>query len=80
MCTLAPERECLSEQEKVFAVSGFKERGICNNWTTLMRRIRERNFPVGVKLGANTRAWPEAEIDALLASLPAAFDEKGGES
>jgi len=55
----------------------LKARGIVGNWTTLLRWIRDRGFPVGVMLGANTRVWPEDEINAWLANLPAA-DKEGG--
>jgi predicted DNA-binding transcriptional regulator AlpA len=62
-------------KKKYLRFKDLKERGICGNWTTLMRWIRERGFPAGVMLGPNTRAFPEDEIDAWLANLP-----KGDES
>jgi hypothetical protein len=45
----------------------LKRRKICNNWMTLKRWIAKEGFPAGVKLGPNTRAWTEAEIEAWLA-------------
>jgi predicted DNA-binding transcriptional regulator AlpA len=53
-------------------------RRVLGTWTTLQRWIRFRGFPVPVKLGPNTTAWPESEIDKWLASRPAACDKKGG--
>ncbi len=45
----------------------LKARGIVNNWMTLRRWIEREGFPAGVKLGPNTRAWSESEIEAWLA-------------
>ncbi len=44
------------------------ERGIIRNRVTLGRWIRDQGFPAGVLLGPNSRAWPEADVDAWLAS------------
>lgn len=46
----------------------LKARGIVSNWPTLLRWIEREGFPAGVKLGPNTRAWTEAEIEAWLAA------------
>jgi CP4-57 regulatory protein AlpA len=48
----------------------LKARGICHNWQTLSRWIREQNFPRGVMLGPNTRAWSEAEVNDWIAARP----------
>ena len=45
-----------------------KQRNIVRNWTTLARLINEQEFPAGVRLGAQTRAWEEAEVEAWLES------------
>ncbi len=48
------------------------ERGVIPpNRTTLYRWIRDCGFPPGKLIGPNTRAWPEDEIEAWLASRPA---------
>jgi hypothetical protein len=45
----------------------LKARGIVANWPTLKRWIEREGFPPGLKLGPNTRAWPESEIEEWLA-------------
>ena len=47
--------------------SDLKARGIVGNWTTLNNWIKREGFPPGIKLGPNTRAWPESEIEEWLA-------------
>jgi predicted DNA-binding transcriptional regulator AlpA len=54
----------------------LKRMGIVSNWQTLGRRIRDQGFPPGIKLGPNTRAWPQDQVMDWVASRPAA---KGGE-
>ena len=48
----------------------LKARGIVSNWPTLKLWIEKENFPPGIKLGPNSRAWPEAEVEEWLASRP----------
>jgi hypothetical protein len=48
----------------------LQERGIIPNWPTLKARVRDHGFPPGRKLGPNTRAWTEDEVEAWLASRP----------
>jgi Prophage CP4-57 regulatory protein (AlpA) len=48
----------------------LKARGIITSRPMLLRRIEHDGFPPGRMLGANTRAWPENEIDAWLESRP----------
>lgn len=50
----------------------LRDRRIVNNRTTLYRWINERGFPRGIKLGPNTRAWTEDEVEAWLAAQIAA--------
>jgi predicted DNA-binding transcriptional regulator AlpA len=50
--------------------SDLKARGIVRNWPTLGRLIKNLGFPPGVLLGANTRVWDEAKVEAWLASRP----------
>jgi predicted DNA-binding transcriptional regulator AlpA len=48
---------------------------IVGNWPTLIRLIDEENFPAGVMLGKNTRAWRADEVLAWIGSRPAARKE-----
>jgi predicted DNA-binding transcriptional regulator AlpA len=48
----------------------LKARGIVNNRVTLTNRINKLGFPPGRLIGANTRAWTEAEVEAWLANRP----------
>jgi predicted DNA-binding transcriptional regulator AlpA len=48
----------------------LKERGIVKHWLTLRRWIKHAGFPPGILLGPNTRAFPEADVEAWLASRP----------
>ena len=57
----------------------LKARGIVGNWMTLRRWIEREGFPPGVKLGPNTRAWAEGEIDEWLAGRRAWDKKQGGE-
>ena len=50
----------------------LKARGIVGNWMTLKRWIEKENFPSGVKLGPNSRAWTETEVNKWLAGRPQA--------
>jgi predicted DNA-binding transcriptional regulator AlpA len=45
---------------------------IVQNWPTLRRLIREQQFPPGIMIGPNMRAWPAVEVEAWLASRPTA--------
>ena len=46
----------------------LKARGIVGNWPTLLRWINTLNFPSGMMLGPNTRAWTDEEIESWLES------------
>ena len=46
----------------------LKQRNIVRNWTTLTRLMREQGFPPGTRVGAQARAWDEAEVEQWLAS------------
>jgi hypothetical protein len=48
----------------------LKRRGIVNNRVQLARLIKIYGFPAGIKLGPNSRAWDEEEVDAWLSSRP----------
>ena len=51
--------------------SDLVERGIVRNRVTLGRWIKLHKFPPGIKLGPNSRAWPENQVDAWLAARAA---------
>jgi hypothetical protein len=47
-------------------------RGIVRNRVTLQNWIEKSGFPPGRMIGPNSRAWPEDEVIAWLASRPSA--------
>ena len=65
---------------RLLRFNDLKERGIVSNWPTLRRLLERAGFPPGIRLGAQARAWPEAEIDAWLESrrIPAPAQTQGG--
>lgn len=46
--------------------------GIVANWTTLLRLIETEDFPPGILIGPNTRAWRVDEIEGWLDARPSA--------
>ena len=58
----------------------LKQRNIVRNWTTLTRLVREQGFPAGTRVGAQTRAWEEAEVEAWLESRRIASPARGEEA
>jgi predicted DNA-binding transcriptional regulator AlpA len=48
----------------------LKAAGIARNWPTLLRLIDDENFPAGILLSPNIRAWRLDEIERWLASRP----------
>jgi hypothetical protein len=59
--------------------SDLKARGIVANWPTLNRWIATQGFPPGIKLGPNSRAWTEDEIDRWLTTRRTWSKNGGGE-
>ena len=55
-------------QMKFLRFADLKDRDVVRNWTTLLRLIKQEGFPPGIRLGAQTRGWPEAEVEAWLES------------
>ena len=53
---------------KFLRFNDLKQRNIVRNWTTLTRLMREQGFPAGTRIGAQARAWEEAEVEAWLES------------
>jgi Prophage CP4-57 regulatory protein (AlpA) len=58
----------------------LKQRNIVRNWTTLTRLMREQDFPAGTRIGAQARAWDEAEVEAWLGSRRIAAPARHTES
>jgi predicted DNA-binding transcriptional regulator AlpA len=52
---------------KLLRFKDLKELGIVRNWTTLQRWIDAGDFPAGIKLGPNSRAWTEESVAQWLA-------------
>lgn len=52
---------------KFLRFSDLKKLGVVGNWVTLRRWIEREGFPPGIKLGPNTRAWEQGEVEAWLA-------------
>jgi hypothetical protein len=57
----------------------LKARGVVRNWTTLARLVREQGFPAGTRVGAQTRAWEKAEVEAWLESRRITAPTRSGE-
>jgi predicted DNA-binding transcriptional regulator AlpA len=53
---------------KFLRFADLKAAGIINSWPMLRRRIERDGFPPGLMLGANTRAWVEADVAAWIES------------
>ena len=51
---------------KFLRFKDLKQRNIVRNWPTLMRLMNEQGFPTGIRIGAQARAWEEAEVEAWL--------------
>ena len=54
--------------QKFLRFRDLQSRGIVNSWPALRHRIDHAGFPPGRKLGSNTRAWTEQEIELWLAT------------
>jgi prophage regulatory protein len=53
---------------------GLKEKGILFSRQHLHRLIKQGKFPAPIKVGANTNAWPEHEIDQYIEACIAKRD------
>jgi len=59
---------------RVLDADGLEEKGIKFSRQHRQRLIRRGEFPRPIKIGINTNAWPEHEIDKYLESRIAARD------
>ena len=48
--------------KKFLRFAELVEGGVVTSRATLQRWIAQRGFPPGIKVGANTRLWPEEEV------------------
>jgi hypothetical protein len=64
---------------KLLKFTHLKEVGLVDNWTTLLRWIKDQGFPPGRIIGVS-RVWFEAEINQWLDSRPVESDRplRGG--
>lgn len=61
---------------RMLSLPDLREKGIKFSRQHLHRLILAKQFPAPIKLGLNTNAWPEPEIDKYLADRIAARDEQ----
>jgi predicted DNA-binding transcriptional regulator AlpA len=54
--------------------------GIVDNRVTLAHWIEREGFPAGIKLGPNTRVWPQGEVEDWIASRPTEKKRKADSS
>ncbi len=64
---------------KYLRFEDLRQRGIVGNRVTLGNWIRDHGFPAGILAGPNSRIWPEADVDAWLASRPTAPKSRSSE-
>jgi len=57
---------------KLIRYNDLVAKGVVNSRMTLKRLIDERDFPPGVLITPNARAWDEDMVDAWIAARPAA--------
>jgi len=51
---------------RLLDLDGLREKGIKFSRQHIHRLIRKKRFPKPVKIGENTNAWPEIEIDQYI--------------
>jgi predicted DNA-binding transcriptional regulator AlpA len=57
---------------KLIRYNDLVEKGVVNSRMTLKRLIDTQDFPPGVLITPNARAWEENLVDAWIANRPAA--------
>jgi hypothetical protein len=55
---------------KQLRFNDLRERGIVKNRVTLTNWIKKRGFPPGRRIGPNSRAWDEGEVQVWVDSRP----------
>ena len=55
---------------RFYRFSDLVERGIVRSRTGVTRLQRDHDFPMTVKLGPNTAAWPADEVDSWCQARP----------
>ena len=51
---------------RLLNLDGLREKGIKFSRQHIRRLVRRKRFPAPVKVGENTNAWPEHEIDQYI--------------
>jgi len=62
---------------RLLRFADLKARNIVRNWPSLKRLIERHGFPPGIRLGSNSRAWVEAEVEAWIANRPTGGNKAG---
>jgi prophage regulatory protein len=62
------ERVAVSDAPKLLSDEGLRQKGVRFSRAQRWRLIRAHKFPAPVKIGDNTNAWVESEIDAWIAA------------
>ena len=58
------------QRRRLIRFRDLQERGIVSNWPQLKRLVNNYNFPCGVYLGPNSRAWFEEDVESWLGTRP----------
>jgi hypothetical protein len=53
---------------RLLRFADLKARNIVRNWPSLKKLVEREGFPPGIKLGSNSRAWAESEIEEWIAN------------
>jgi prophage regulatory protein len=61
---------------RLLDLKGLREKGIKFSRMHISRLVRQKKFPRPVKIGANTNAWPETDIDQYIKDCIAARDAR----
>jgi predicted DNA-binding transcriptional regulator AlpA len=62
------DRGGMNSPSRLIRFRDLRERNVVTNWPTLLRLIQREKFPPGMRLGAQTRAWREDEVEGWLDS------------
>jgi prophage regulatory protein len=62
---------------RLLDLDDLREKGIKFSRQHIHRLVRKKKFPAPVKIGANTNAWPETDIDQYIKDCIAQRDAAG---
>jgi predicted DNA-binding transcriptional regulator AlpA len=60
---------------KMLRFKDLKERGVASSWPHVKQLVHTYGFPPGYRLGGQTRAWREDEVEAWINSRRIPIDE-----